>query len=312
MESIAESGPSPRARGSQLNDRSHLLSSGSIPACAGKPSAERTCTAVPGVHPRVRGEARQVRRGEKAITGPSPRARGSLPYRSRRLLRRRSIPACAGKPLLAAPHRRSTRVHPRVRGEAFWRGTWLPPIWGPIPACAGKPLSTTTKQDTRWVHPRVRGEAAVAVSLPEIVQGPSPRARGSLAHLYVDGPAQVGPSPRARGSPLRHPPKTEPVGSIPACAGKPPDGADLANAIEVHPRVRGEARCGCARRINSTGPSPRARGSRGDIVTRAKREGSIPACAGKPGRAVRRADRCGVHPRVRGEAFSLSIYLLYK
>ena len=36
------------------------------------------------------------------------------------------------------------RVYPRVCGGTFWRGTWLPPMWG--------------------LSPRVRGNLSVSVS----------------------------------------------------------------------------------------------------------------------------------------------------
>ena len=94
-------------------------------------------------------------------TGPSPRVRGSQLPEPPNLLAPGSIPACAGKPMKASVCGLTTRVHPRVCGEAqsfvalgvpfrgpsprvrgslrkFHRGEILA---GSIPACAGKPLS---------------------------------------------------------------------------------------------------------------------------------------------------------------------------
>ena len=113
-------GPSPRARGSQVDRQARWHGDGSIPACAGKPRRTHT---------------RRTRRG------PSPRARGSRWTRSEYGYRQGSIPACAGKPSFALSRtKRCTRVHPRVRGEAELRLGIPNGQPGSIPACAGKPL----------------------------------------------------------------------------------------------------------------------------------------------------------------------------
>ena len=70
-------GPSPRVRGSRHQRRRLPDLVGSIPACAGKPSATATPCQRRAVHPRVCGEAVCRRTRMKSRRGPSPRVRGS-------------------------------------------------------------------------------------------------------------------------------------------------------------------------------------------------------------------------------------------
>ena len=172
-------GPSPRVRGSHAQPKRRGSAIGSIPACAGKPSARRRCRWLPGVHPRVCGEA--VPRSSTAVMrrGPSPRVRGSRRQRRAAARAAGSIPACAGKPPGVCPSRPAGRVHPRVCGEASSRGVsesrWTGPsprvrgsrapddagliAIGSIPACAGKPGAPRCHSSCARVHPRVCGEA---------------------------------------------------------------------------------------------------------------------------------------------------------
>ena len=193
------------------------------------------------------------------------------------------------------------RVHPRERGEATAVLTSAPVRWGPsprargspnggalspamrgsIPASAGKPLRSRLPGDDSGVHPRERGEAVPPGDPGERPAGPSPRARGSLGSCGIW---------RSAG------------GSIPASAGKPrPPGSETA-AGRVHPRERGEAVPNPPARLWTTGPSPRARGSRRVMRVMSLPAGSIPASAGKPPSRSTRGRWSGVHPRERGEA----------
>ena len=93
------SGPSPRVRGSRAGGREDQGRRGSIPACAGKPSAEADSGVDAGVHPRVCGEARMRAASPSYTPGPSPRVRGSRRRSVVQGARAGSIPACAGKPV---------------------------------------------------------------------------------------------------------------------------------------------------------------------------------------------------------------------
>ena len=114
-------GLSPRVRGNRYADAYQQPDSGSIPACAGEP--RRGCAGVcrRWVYPRVCGGTRLVGVPPGGIDGLSPRVRGN-PRRPRPgLAGRRSIPACAGEPIIVARRRRSVKVYPRVgQGYRIW------------------------------------------------------------------------------------------------------------------------------------------------------------------------------------------------
>ena len=260
-----------------------MVSSRSIPACAGKPTAGTSSTKASRVHPRVCGEAPANTALWPALGGPSPRVRGS-PKRPDALgYFHRSIPACAGKPADESRAERRLRVHPRVCGEAHRHVTWRDNAWGPsprvrgsrnngicrepgagsIPACAGKPWRGASRRDWLRVHPRVCGEACVPLAERCTEKGPSPRVRGSHEE----------PSVRCIES-----------GSIPACAGKPLKASRSVRRSRVHPRVCGEAARVSRKPPAPLGPSPRVRGSLYPALATASALGSIPACAGKPRR----------------------------
>ena len=178
---------------------------------------------------------------------------------------------------VAAVHRGPS---PRVRGSLDG-GEAGEPGTGSIPACAGKPVAVRMRPTSPAVHPRVCGEAIGGLAFVRKAAGPSPRVRGSPG--YAPGPAG-------------------PLGSIPACAGKPVTEKLKGVFARVHPRVCGEARAGVMRGLSVEGPSPRVRGSPHRADRGAGGTGSIPACAGKPLCRYRESSRRRVHPRVCGEA----------
>ena len=214
------SGLSPRVRGSQHEVYERARSSGSIPACAGKPAVGFRPGRRHGVYPRVCGEATPGRGVAKGAHGLSPRVRGSPGRDGRGRERRGSIPACAGKPCPRVRARDRCGVYPRVCGEASvtippaGKASGLSPrvrgspayrrrartLPGSIPACAGKPRCGQPWSPACWVYPRVCGEAAGRPSCATGLRGLSPRVRGSPQEEGVEVASQ---------------------GSIPACAGKP-------------------------------------------------------------------------------------------
>ena len=237
------------------------------------------------VHPRVCGEAHRSHSRAERRQGPSPRVRGSRIVCGTARPISRSIPACAGKPMLDIASTMPTRgPSPRVRGS-------LEPArrrqggQGSIPACAGKPQRHTQHDSPATVHPRVCGEAPPSVAASDTPSGPSPRVRGSLYSASASAAAS-GPSPRVRGSRRGLFARVATVRSIPACAGKPHVPARPVQDSRVHPRVCGEA--ARAPRVGETahGPSPRVRGSPDPSHDRHGHRGSIPACAGKPRQAA--------------------------
>jgi len=130
--------------------------------------------------------------------GSSPRARGILARRTKRLIAIRFIPACAGNTRSGRRRRCRTTVHPRVRGEyaqsrracgiRFGSSPRARGILSPIfrifrgdrfiPACAGNTTPTPRAYPAPPVHPRVRGEYRPRSVGRLAVDGSSPRARG--------------------------------------------------------------------------------------------------------------------------------------
>ncbi len=305
-------GSHPRRAGAHAGDRSIPACAGltqvhpaavrggrSIPACAGLTTGGPAPPPADPVHPRVRGA--HWGRGETYShrPGPSPRARGSLSNTAQAYAWRRSIPACAGLTPSDGPFATGPPVHPRVRGAHGGSSPAPPSGRGPsprargshgrsrrggqdrrsIPACAGLTRCPGSGRVRPSVHPRVRGAHQEETGQHGRVLGPSPRARGSRI-------------PQGHSLTLGR--------SIPACAGLTPARPQSETEPPVHPRVRGaHARGEAGHRITS-GPSPRARGSRTCSVAAADALRSIPACAGLTARTGGNSPSDAVHPRVRG------------
>ena len=195
-------------------------------------------------------------------------------------MRRRLIPAHAGKTLAHQVQVLKAQAHPRSRGEnktpqppgpRWWgsspltRGKLLQAeghtlIAGLIPAHAGK-TSTCGRRSTSWTaHPRSRGE--------NICSGVN------LSFLE-------GSSPLTRGKPLVKGRAVEEARLIPAHAGKTRVVQVSAALLEAHPRSRGENVASLGRVGESPGSSPLTRGKPGDLGHHQRRGGLIPAHAGK-------------------------------
>ena len=274
---------------------------GSIPAQAGKPLRAVVTWPKLRVHPRAGGEAGGCSPYRPPMPGPSPRRRGSRAPRAAAPARQGSIPAQAGKPRHRCAAGQVWGVHPRAGGEAFIeteqpghpagpsprrRGSRALPSarvgsYGSIPAQAGKPCCGPAQPSGAWVHPRAGGEAFEYQNIVNLVQGPSPRRRGSR---------------------FRDRAPCCDAGSIPAQAGKPIYNLATDRLLKVHPRAGGEADRSLARAIVWSGPSPRRRGSPHVVHVRRRGRGSIPAQAGKPPHRARRPRAGVVHPRAGGEA----------
>ena len=215
-------GLSPRVRGNQLGLFLEIPVGGSIPACAGEPSAGVDDAGVCAVYPRVCGGTAPFIWVVDRPQGLSPRVRGNL-YRQRYQPNPPgSIPACAGEPTHFSGMMRCPWVYPRVCGGTedvpgmSVKGKGLSPrVRGnrlrrpgrqrqprSIPACAGEPLRSRRRPAVPGVYPRVCG---------------------GTPHEDAGHGGRGGLSPRVRGNP---PEITRPsivARSIPACAGEPSD-----------------------------------------------------------------------------------------
>ena len=235
------------------------------------------------------------------------------------MLAGRSIPACAGEPVLAPTAPTGARVYPRVcggtvaklpgstdaeglsprvRGNLDW--PCFPPaifgsipacagnrlkVWshhsmvGSIPACAGEPVPWDRLLQPLRVYPRVCGGTTYHGGRSGIVEGLSPRVRGNRA--LVQGP-------------VRH------AGSIPACAGEPTRRLARPSFLPVYPRVCGGTYELSDASLYCKGLSPRVRGNPSAPEPSALRPRSIPACAGEPFLKGLRLSSSRVYPRVCG------------
>ena len=253
-------GLSPRVRGNRLQFTDALFRSGSIPACAGKPSFWHYVVTLHTVYPRVCGETPRALAMAVVAMGLSPRVRGNHDMNRPKLSGEGSIPACAGKPPRGRRMCRQKGVYPRVCGETSSsivstvaprglsprvRGNLLSlaPGAGPsrsIPACAGKPTAARDWKDEGRVYPRVCGETGRAAAIIWRRRGLSPRVRGNR---WLFGTARIS------------------RWSIPACAGKPPGTSIKTLRTWVYPRVCGETTTSESTAQSCGGLSPRVRGN---------------------------------------------------
>ena len=193
-------GSSPRVRGKLSREDPARLSTGLIPACAGKTSRQVTGRPKFQAHPRVCGENLYPSAWKETNMGSSPRVRGKRVWSASFAIVEGLIPACAGKTLGRVPGSAPQWAHPRVCGENEGvtnlevsapgssprvRGKPLIPLsplshTGLIPACAGKTTRSESLPGLSWAHPRVCGENCRHEVPPRRCQGSSPRVRGKL------------------------------------------------------------------------------------------------------------------------------------
>ena len=173
-----------------------------------------------------------------AALGLSPRVRGNLPAPAPALCGVRSIPACAGEPVVSGRVPLPFWVYPRVcggtRSSSELKGSregLSPRVRGnpdrivfdrlperSIPACAGEPARGLTAQPASKVYPRVCG--------------------GTVFNI-VCAVGDTGLSPRVRGNQHIHLREVRRRRSIPACAGEPGLALAAGAARKVYPRVCG-------------------------------------------------------------------------
>ena len=172
-----------------------------IPAHAGNTYAVLAVYLHCTVHPRACGEHATAAEILSAVTGSSPRMRGTLELLDRVRLLFRFIPAHAGNTRRGSASRTSISVHPRACGEHGYlrprngsnngssprmRGTLLRRhAQGAgdrfIPAHAGNTLGTRPRTAHTTVHPRACGEHQNHRQHDPVLTGSSPRMRGTLA-----------------------------------------------------------------------------------------------------------------------------------
>ena len=276
------------------------MSSGLIPAHAGKTVRPLSSATAAEAHPRSRGE--NVRKGNRPNfgKGSSPLTRGKLRQLIEGFDESRLIPAHAGKTRTWGSRRRPGRAHPRSRGEneltdyvgdadngssPLTRGKPTPinghvVVGWLIPAHAGKTGLRTRRASVAQAHPRSRGENLYSPVSQEMCRGSSPLTRGKRDGGVVDG---------------------DEAGLIPAHAGKTWRQRLPFRLLPAHPRSRGENSCGDWSPSTHAGSSPLTRGKPDRRTCAPRQPRLIPAHAGKTRWAPCERSGCAAHPRSRGE-----------
>ena len=296
----AWAGSSPLARGTlrgHARPRSHPRF---IPARAGNTLRRLRGPEPPPVHPRSRGEHRQIGWSTGVVPGSSPLARGTRAPRPTGRARSRFIPARAGNTLRPALGPRRAAVHPRSRGEHDAPAGRADRPAGSSPLARGTLSDALTIQQVRRFIPARAGNTHPPATHPGD-PAVHPRSRGEHGSNQARPPVSFGSSPLARGTLRRRLPGVGRGRFIPARAGNTWAARPATTSTAVHPRSRGEHAGSWSGTPRRTGSSPLARGTRGPAGGPGGADRFIPARAGNthPGRDLQVP--VAVHPRSRGE-----------
>ncbi len=255
----SSSGSSPRVRGTLYGRRVRRRPGGIIPACAGNTSAQLCADIARRDHPRVCGEHPAVIAALNVEAGSSPRVREHSNFW-------RKCSDVGDHPRVCGEHRRWPCADGRRPGI--------------IPACAGNTRECSVFPSMPRDHPRVCGEHAQDGSNRTVIEGSSPRVRGTpfgSNGLSIDR------------------------GIIPACAGNTVQGWKFRRSKGDHPRVCGEHCVLIGNTDMASGSSPRVRGTPGRRLSSCRQRGIIPACAGNTIESSLPSNIPWDHPRVCGE-----------
>ena len=319
----AQTGSSPRGRGTQLDAVRRDEGLRFIPARAGNAPACSASGPSASVHPRAGGERLSARPSLTSALGfiparagnaaPDPAACPIPPVHPRAGGERSRWSNTSGPPAGSSPRGRGTRARRRRRprprrfiparaGNATaWAGTTTR---SPVhPARAGNAGRRWADASRSAVHPRAGGERRVTNG-PVVSAPGSSRAGGERRASWSIGRCRTGSSPRGRGT-LTILVEDGPVPRfIPARAGNAGTRPVRACSRPVHPRAGGERVGGFILQPQRIGSSPRGRGTLRQQAGDFEAQRFIPARAGNAcGRAPRRW-AVTVHPRAGGERSS--------
>ena len=166
----------------------------------------------------MRGEDKRFFGNMLVQGGSPPHARGRPDSAAQWADQPRITPACAGKTSAPSSTRRSSRDHPRMRGEdqipciPLFDDEGSPPhargrrrsLWfvlgfgGITPACAGKTLDGVSGGTITADHPRMRGEDRPARPPASANQRITPACAGKTSEAHAQ-PPDTPDHPRMRG-----------------------------------------------------------------------------------------------------------------
>ena len=231
-------------------------------------------------HPRSRGENLNQSTTEPTASGSSPLTRGKHGCGRGWRVRRRLIPAHAGKTFRSSFSVCRGAAHPRSRGENRVIGSPLAILHGSSPLTRGKlkRVGVTLARDR--LIPAHAGKTA-SWRWPSLPVKAHPRSRGENTTSRGSRPRRSGSSPLTRGKrPLRNV-KSLQGRLIPAHAGKTLPIQRRSNPPGAHPRSRGENSGAASKAWVAGGSSPLTRGKLATVLDNQLWIGLIPAHAGK-------------------------------
>ena len=216
----------------------------------------------------------------------------------------RLIPAHAGKTSARAYQRACCAAHPRSRGENTSQAASVSRSIGSSPLTRGKLTRRGRHARPIRLIPAHAGKTFTPTQWVTKLKA-HPRSRGENDHVDCPADHELGSSPLTRGKPLIGVPAADPLGLIPAHAGKTRRIITALKCSAAHPRSRGENLNAVAGGNKETGSSPLTRGKLGPRGPYGHWRGLIPAHAGKTPLRRRRQGLGAAHPRSRGENSSM-------
>ena len=219
------------------------------------------------------------------------------------------IPARAGKTLPLLDSMAARTAHPRACGENVGGAVQAVAAVGSSPRVRGKPDDWCPRCGDLRLIPARAGKTVSHLDLPGPLRA-HPRACGENIAGSAARYGQPGSSPRVRGKRDVVGGQDEPLGLIPARAGKTDGQPGRIKKGSAHPRACGENHLTKRLSVKPLGSSPRVRGkpdgkvlARGDVRL-------IPARAGKTRLSRRLGLLTGAHPRACGENFNGKAFLV--
>ena len=160
---------------------------------------------------------------------------------------------------------------------------------GITPACAGKSFFASSISSSIEDHPRMCGE----------------KIKGAFSYV-----SEWGSPPHVRGKVLTQTITNTIFRITPACAGKRHKPRNLWRLSKDHPRMCGEKLRDSLHEWDLTGSPPHVRGKVIYVVALRRRYRITPACAGKSVFLLRDLPLNQDHPRMCGEKFDSTPFLL--
>ena len=280
---LPNAGSSPRMRGKRPLWRSGTLSTGLIPAHAGKTPSFPGKPLQPRAHPRACGENQRSETTLRVKPGSSPRMRGKRLSVLAHTSTYRLIPAHAGKTCVGCCLGNRFWAHPRACGENYVDEATLLPEPGSSPRMRGKPPGRAQPCLGPRLIPAHAGKTRLP-ALPMNDQRAHPRACGENPFTALARSPGCGSSPRMRGKQRDFWTRNTLTGLIPAHAGKTP--VCLPRPRPSHRQRLIPAHAGKTAKTNhpssaKEGSSPRMRGKPPWACMPACSRRLIPAHAGK-------------------------------